>query len=63
MKTQYTKTMTVEITPSGFELRNSNGEIVETAEQANKGTLHRALSNAGYKPSEKIADQWEKATA
>ena len=53
--------MFVEITQSGFELRNSSGEIVETAERGNKGTLHRALSNAGYKPSEKVADQWELA--
>jgi hypothetical protein len=60
MNTQYTKTMTVEITSSGFVLRNGNGEIVETAEQANKGKLHRLLSNRGYKPSQKIADQWEK---
>lgn len=59
MKT-YTSTMTVEITRSGFELKNSNGEIVETSEQANKGKLHRILSKQGYKPSGKVADEWIK---
>ena len=56
----YTSTMTVEIVNSGFDLVNSNGEIVETSEPANKGKLHRTLSKLGYKPSAKIADQWVK---
>jgi hypothetical protein len=60
MKNQYTPKMSVEIKSHGFQLMNSNGEVVETAEQANKGKLHRLLSNQGYKPSAKIADLWEK---
>lgn len=57
----YTQTMTVAITRYGFELRNSNGEIVEESEPANKGKLHRILSNRGYKPTGKKADEWAKA--
>ena len=60
---QYTPTMFVEITRFGFELRNNNGEIVETSEPANKGKLHRLLSSQGYKPSEQVADQWEMKNA
>lgn len=60
MKTEYTAKMTVEITRSGFEMKNSHGEIVETAEPANKGKLHRILSNNGYKPSATVFGLWEK---
>jgi hypothetical protein len=52
--------MTVEIKRHGFELLNEQGEIVMTSEPANKGKLHRWLSNNGYKPSATVADQWEK---
>lgn len=55
----YTQIMTVEITRYGFELRNSKGEIVEESEPANKGKIHRLLSNMGYKPTAK-RDQWLK---
>jgi hypothetical protein len=52
--------MTVEIKHHGFELLNEQGEIVMTSEPANKGKLHRWLSNNGFKPSAKTADLWEK---
>jgi hypothetical protein len=52
--------MTVEIKRHGFELLNEQGEIVMTSEPANKGKLHRWLSNNGFKPSAKTADLWEK---
>ena len=59
MKTEYTATMTVEITRYGFQLLNSNGLIVEEAEPANKGKLHRLLSKLGYKPTLKHGE-WSK---
>ena len=57
---QHNMKMTVEIKRHGFELLNEQGEIVMTSEPANKGKLHRWLSNNGYKPSATVADQWEK---
>ena len=58
MKTE--KTLTVEIKKSGFELVNQSGQIILTAEPANKGKMHRWLVNNGYKPSGVIADEWVK---
>lgn len=59
MKTEYTSTMIVEITRYGFKLLNSNGVIVEEAEPANKGKLHRLLCKLGYKPTHKHGE-WSK---
>ena len=58
MKTE--NTLTVEIKQSGFELVTKSGQIILTSEPANKGKLHRWLSNNGYKPSGVIADEWVK---
>lgn len=62
MKTTENVKMTVEIKPSGFELHDENGAVIMESEPANKGKIHRWLSNNGFKPSMKTADLWEKCT-
>jgi hypothetical protein len=59
MNHEHNMKMTVEIKHHGFELLNEQGKIVMTSEPANKGKLHRWLSNNGFKPSVTVADQWE----
>lgn len=61
-KDKFTPVMTVEITRYGFELHNVKGELIEEAEPANKGKLHRLLSSLGYKPTI-YAEQWLKRGA
>jgi len=52
--------MRIEITSYGFQLLTETGELFMESEPANKGKLHRWLSNNGFKPSAKTADLWEK---
>ena len=54
--------MKIEITRFGFQLFTEKGELVMEAEPANKGKLHRWLSNNGFKPhnTDKATDEWEK---
>lgn len=59
---KFTPVMSVETTRYGFKLYNVTGDLIDEAEPANKGKLHRLLSDLGYEPTAHFG-QWLKRGA
>lgn len=46
---------------TGWEIRDTDQNVLATSQAANKGKLHRMLNESGFKPSETVFGVWHRA--